>query len=66
MDGQPIGRLTVALYDSIVPETVQNFAALCNNQCSPIYAEGKGKQDMKLKFGYAKNKVRIEVFTKAR
>lgn len=54
-----LGRLTFALYDSIVPDTVQNFAALCNNQCSTIYAESKGKQDMNLKFGYAKNKARF-------
>ena len=60
MEGQSLGRLTFALYDSIVPETVQNFAALCNNQCSTIYAESKGKQDMNLKFGYAKNKVQID------
>lgn len=59
MEGQSLGRLTFALYDSIVPDTVQNFAALCNNQCSTIYAESKGKQDMNLKFGYAKNKVQI-------
>jgi len=59
MEGQSLGRLTFALYDTIVPETVQNFAALCNNQCSTIYAESKGKQDMNLKFGYAKNKARF-------
>lgn len=27
--GRPMGRLTVELYDGVVPETAENFAALC-------------------------------------
>ena len=39
INGEPAGRLEMALYDSIVPITAKNFQLLCENKCKP--SEGK-------------------------
>jgi cyclophilin family peptidyl-prolyl cis-trans isomerase len=32
IDGQPAGRITMELFDDIVPKTAENFRALCTNE----------------------------------
>jgi cyclophilin family peptidyl-prolyl cis-trans isomerase len=32
IDGKPAGRITVSLFDDIVPKTAENFRALCTNE----------------------------------
>jgi peptidyl-prolyl isomerase D len=44
IDGKSIGRITMALYDDIVPKTVENFRCLCTGE------KGLGKSEKPLHY----------------
>jgi len=55
INGEAVGRLEIALFDSVVPITSKNFQLLCENKCKPT----EGKQTSVRSKGFTVDKAKF-------